>query len=549
MKVAIAQLNPIVGDISGNAARLERTVEGLAAEAPQLVVFPELYLVGYPPRDLLERPSFLDNVERGIARILAFSRQHPGIAILFGAPRRHNGSNGRGLRNAALLVRAGAIIGETWKRLLPVYDVFDEERYFDPATASAVIVLDGERLGVHICEDAWNESTLWASRRYYDADPVAELVAQGATLLINISASPFCMGKERVRYALMSQHAARHSLPFLYVNQVGANDELVFDGRSLCLDRRGNAFAVLDAFREQVLLVDTDTPGSAATYQPLDDVAAVHDALVLGLGDYMGKVGFSKAVVGLSGGIDSALTFYLAVQALGRENVLGVSMPSQYSSQGSLDDSRVLAANLGAAYQVVPIKPTFDAYLATLEPVFAGTTPDVAEENIQARIRGNILMAISNKFGHLVLSTGNKSELSVGYCTLYGDMSGGLAVISDVPKQLVYKLARYTNREREIIPLPSITKAPSAELRPNQTDQDTLPPYEVLDAILQLYIEEVRSPAEIIAAGFEAETVEWVVRTVNRNEHKRRQAAPGLRVTSKAFGVGRRMPIAARFEL
>jgi len=548
MRIAIAQLDPIVGDISGNVDQLMATVSSLNQDSPALVVFPELYLVGYPPRDLLERDTFLDNVERGIERIIAFSREHPDVGILFGAPRRHSDGHGRGLHNSAVLVCSGRIVGEAHKRLLPVYDVFDEERYFDSAPASQIISLHGLRLGVHICEDAWNDSSLWAARSYYDADPVAELAAQGAQVLINLSASPFCMGKEAVRFSLMSAHARRHALPFVYVNQVGANDELVFDGRSLVLDRQGRAIAALSAFDEQVALVDTGA-ADEIDYHPLDQVASVHDALVLGLSDYMHKQGMGKAVVGLSGGIDSALTCYLAVQALGCDNVLGVSMPSQYSSQGSLDDARLLAERLGIAYRVIPIRPIYDAYAGALASEFAGTEPGVAEENIQARIRGNILMAISNKFGHLVLSTGNKSELAVGYCTLYGDMSGGLAVISDVPKQLVYRLANYINRHDEIIPRASIAKPPSAELRPDQTDQDSLPPYELLDAILQLYIEEGRSPAEIVSVGFDAETVSWVVKTVNRNEYKRRQAAPGIKVTSKAFGVGRRMPIAARFSL
>jgi len=350
MRVALAQLDPIVGDITGNVQRLTETVEAVADQEPQLVVFPELYLVGYPPRDLLERPSFLDNVERGIARVCDASRRYPQISILFGAPRRHTGRDGRGLHNAAVLVSNGLIVGEAQKRLLPVYDVFDEERYFDPGTEAHVLDLAGARLGVHICEDAWNDSTLWAPRRYYASDPVAELAAQGADLLINISASPFCMGKERLRYTLMSQHAARHGLPFLYVNQVGGNDELVFDGRSLAIDRYGFPIATLGGFREQVTVVETEAVGSGTPYQPLDEVASVHDALVLGLRDYMHKLGMNKAVIGLSGGIDSALTCYLATAAVGRENVLGVSMPSQYSSPGSRDDAQLLAQRLGITY-------------------------------------------------------------------------------------------------------------------------------------------------------------------------------------------------------
>lgn len=424
MKVLLAQVDPIVGDITGNAARICRVSRDAAAQNAELVIFPELSLVGYPPRDLLDRASFLDNVEAAVAEIVAFSVEIPKTGILFGAPLSTGGANGRGLHNVALLVCNGEIVGKAVKRLLPVYDVFDEERYFDPATDVEPIPFRGELLGVHICEDAWTEYSIWSRRRNYGVDPVAILAEKGATILINLSASPFCTGKEAVRFQLMSDHARRHGLPFLYVNQVGGNDELVFDGRSLFLDRRGNPAEVLVAFAEEMRLIDTDTMANGAAYEPIDETASVHDALILGLRDYMHKVGFHKAVVGLSGGIDSSLTFYLAVQALGKENVLGVSMPSQYSSSGSVEDSRQLAKNLGAPFRIIAIEPTYDRYIEALADVFADTEPNVAEENIQARIRGNILMAISNKFGSMVLSTGNKSELAVGYCTLYGDMSG-----------------------------------------------------------------------------------------------------------------------------
>lgn len=378
---------------------------------------------------------------------------------------------------------------------------------------------------------------------------MAALVEKGATILLNISASPFSMGKEAVRYRLISRHAARHQVPFLYANQVGGNDELLFDGRSFVFDGKGRPIAVFPAFVEHVGTVDTTAVGEESLFQPQDPIASVHDALVLGIRDYLRKCGFPTCIIGLSGGIDSAVTCCLAVEALGAENVLGMGMPSSYSSTGSVDDARDLARNLGIRFEIVPIKDIVTAYMGTLHNLFEGTPPGVAEENVQSRIRGNLLMAMSNKYGSLVLTTGNKSEVAVGYCTLYGDMSGGLSVLSDVPKTMVYQLADYLNRDREVIPVSSITKAPSAELRPDQTDQDTLPPYDILDQIIQLYVEEDFCAADIVAQGFEAETVKWVLRTIDRNEYKRRQAAPGLKVTSKAFGVGRRMPVAARWDM
>jgi NAD+ synthase (glutamine-hydrolysing) len=549
MRVTAAQLNPVVGDLQGNVRRLQHTMESSRADSPDLVVFPELYITGYPPKDLLDRGWFITRVQGAIDRVRQISRDYPQTGILLGAPLPNGDASGRGLRNAALLIQNGEIVATRNKMLLPTYDVFDEARYFEPATDVEVVLFKGETLGIHICEDAWTDPTLWSQRYTYGCDPVQMLVAQGATLLINISSSPFSVGKEKIRHRLVRGHAMRYGIPFLYVNQVGGNDELVFDGRSLCVDGQGEPLAVLAGFEEEVITIDTGRPGTLDGYAPQEEIATVYEALVMGTRDYMAKTGFSSAVVGLSGGIDSAVTCALAAAALGSENVLGVSMPSPYSSQGSLDDARALAENLGIEYRVIPITDTYRAYLETMQPHFAGTEPNVAEENIQARIRGNILMALSNKFGHLVLSTGNKSELAVGYCTLYGDMSGGLAVISDVPKEMVYALARYMNRDRETIPPGSIEKPPSAELRPDQVDQDSLPPYPVLDAILQAYIEDGLSVQEIIARGFDQETVYWVARTVDRNEYKRKQAAPGLRVTTKAFGIGRRMPIAARFEL
>ena len=547
MKIMAAQLDPIVGDVEGNEAKLYAVCEQAMAQSADLVVVPELYLVGYPPKDLLERRWFMASVAAAIERIQTFSSRFPEMGILLGAPVATDCAVGRGLYNAALLIHDGAIRGEAHKTLLPTYDVFDEARYFDTSPVAEPIPFKGERLGVHICEDAWTDTSLWAQRRLYDFDPVRMLIDKGATVLINLSASPFSVGKEGLRHEIIRAHSERSGLPFLYVNQVGGNDDLVFDGRSVALDSQGRTLATLPSFEEATALIDTEVEGSDG-YVCEEEIATVYRALVLGLRDYMGKCGFGRAVIGLSGGIDSAVTCALAAAALGPENVMGVSMPSRYSSTGSVEDSRRLARNLGTRFEVVPIADVFGAYLATMEPLFAGTEPNVAEENIQARIRGNILMALSNKFGSLVLSTGNKSELAVGYCTLYGDMSGGLAVISDVPKMMVYELAHYMNRTGEVIPEASITKPPSAELKPDQVDQDTLPPYPVLDAILHAYVEEACSITEIVAQGFEETTVRWVVRTVDRNEYKRKQAAPGLRVTSKAFGVGRRMPIAARIH-
>lgn len=547
MKVTVAQLDPVVGDIRGNVARIEEALAGSPPDA-DLIVFPELYLVGYPPKDLLEREWFLAQVQEGLEAVRAISARYTTPGILLGAPVTHAGDHGKGLYNAALLYHEGRLVAARYKSLLPTYDVFDEERYFDHSPEIHVTPFKGERLGLHICEDAWSDPALWSRRNRYDVDPITALAAQGATLFINISASPFNVGKERLRHGLISQHARRYGVPFLYVNQVGANDELVFDGRSLCVDAQGRTVLAMRPFEEQVCTFDPHAPGADDLFTPQEEIASVHDALILGLRDYMRKCGFSRALVGLSGGIDSAVTFALASRALGNDHVLGVSMPSPYSSRGSIEDSRQLAANLGAPFQVIPITGIFEAYLEALREPFAGSEPNIAEENIQARIRGNLLMALSNKFGYLLLSTGNKSELAVGYCTLYGDMSGGLALISDLPKGMVYALAEYINRQGEIIPRACIEKAPSAELRPNQTDQDTLPPYPLLDRILHEYIEEGRSVREMVAAGLDEATVEWVVRTVDRNEYKRRQAAPGLRVTTKAFGIGRRMPIAARYR-
>ena len=548
MRITIAQLNPVVGDINGNLSRALETMAQAACERADLVVFTELFLIGYPPRDLLGRCWVINRIEAALQELARASRAYPDLGIIVGAPLPTGRDTGHGLYNSAVLIQNGRTLGTVNKSLLPTYDVFDEDRYFDRHNGAAPLPFKGEQLGLHICEDAWNDPELWPRRRMYDHDPVAELAAQGATLLINISASPYSKGKEQVRHRLISRHAQRHGLPFIYANQVGGNDELIFDGRSFAFDAQGRPLAVLPPFAEHVTTVDLQT-ARPVPYEPQPEIASVHDALVLGLSDYLRKCGFARAIVGLSGGIDSAVTACLAAAAVGPENVRCLAMPSQYSSTGSVADAEALARNLGLELDLVPIQPIHEAYLATLSDLFAGTPPGLAEENVQARIRGNLLMAMSNKTGSLVITTGNKSELAVGYCTLYGDMSGGLAAISDVPKMMVYELARYINREWEIIPLASITKPPSAELKPDQCDQDTLPPYEILDQIIQLYVEEDCCADDIIARGFEEDVVRWTLRTIGRNEYKRRQAAPGLKVTSKAFGVGRRMPVAAKIEI
>lgn len=547
MKVVVAQLNPVVGDIDGNLGKIAGILNQYKKDEPDLLIFPELFLVGYPPRDLLERAAFIEKVQRAVEEVVKISAGCPQTGILLGVPVPTGKDSGKGLYNSAVLIYRGKILMSQHKSLLPTYDVFDEARYFDAAPDVETVQFKDEVLGISICEDAWNDPELW-EKRNYAYDPIAVLIKKGATVLINISASPFQVGKEEIRYRVVRNHAKKYGVPFVYVNQVGGNDELIFDGRSMCIDSAGEPVEIFPPFREHVAAVDLDRPGQPGVYTPQDTTASVYEALVLGLRDYIRKCGFSKAVLGLSGGIDSAVVCCLAAAALGRENVLGISMPSPYSSKGSVDDSQQLADNLGIDFRVIPISAVYASYLDLLQGHFAGKKADETEENIQARVRGNILMAFSNKFGSLVLSTGNKSEQAVGYCTLYGDMSGGLSVISDVPKTMVYDLSRYINRDSEIIPQDIIDKPPSAELRPDQLDQDTLPAYEILDQILCYYLDEGCSAQDIINLDFDPETVKWVLRTVDRNEYKRRQAAPGLKVTSKAFGIGRRMPIAARYN-
>jgi len=543
MKIALAQINTTVGDFAGNAAKiLEAHRCGLDAGV-ELVVCPELATTGYPPRDLLLKIGF---VKRNLALLEQIAGATGKTGLLVGYVGENAKRPGREATNSVALLQNGRILAARVKTLLPTYDVFDEDRYFEPAAENPPVEFNGQKIGLTICEDAWNDDDFWRDRRYRRNPPV-DLVEGGAQIIFNVSASPWHLGKNRTRFAMLRSLAGKARVPVAYCNLVGGNDELIFDGGSLVFDAAGDLIARGELFAEDFVVVDT---GAAKAVSPdaSGDEEKLFKALVLGLRDYLHKCGFKSVVLGLSGGIDSALTACLAVAALGAENVRGVSLPSRFSSQGSLDDARAVAERLGIRCDVIPIQPPFEAVKAQLKDVFAGRSEDTTEENIQARLRGVTLMALSNKFASLLLTTGNKSELAVGYCTLYGDMCGGLAVISDVPKTMVYRLARWINRDKEIIPAASLTKPPSAELRPNQTDQDTLPPYDVLDAILDAYVVEGKSAAEIIAGGFDEATVKRVVRLIDLNEYKRRQAAPGLKVTSKAFGVGRRIPIAQRYR-
>lgn len=545
MKIACLQINATVGDFSGNAHKVAEGYSKAVARGAELVIAPELVLSGYPPRDLLSHPEVLTAQERVLPALAAGVGQVP---LILGMLAPNEQRPGKALLNAAGVFQNGARTALVAKTLLPSYDVFDEDRYFQPSESTAPVVLNGVRIGVTICEDIWNDEDFW-DERLYRRDPVKELVAQGIDLLVNISASPWHLGKERLRAAMLARVAATERVPVVQVNLVGGNDELIFDGRSMGFDARGGVLAKGLAFDEDMVWVDTAETGS-----PLEWMKWPHEeeelfyALALGLRDYVHKCGFKQVALGLSGGIDSALTAVIAVEALGPDNVLGLLMPSRYSSEGSIRDAKALAATLEIEHHIVPIEDAFVAMLGTVNPLFGGLPPDITEENLQARIRGSILMAVSNKTGRLVLTTGNKSELAVGYCTLYGDMCGGLAVISDLPKTWVYRIARWLNRRQEIIPWSTLEKPPSAELRPGQTDQDTLPPYEELDAILDAYVVRHQSVPAIVAEGHDEALVRDLVAKIDRNEYKRRQAAPGLKVTSKAFGMGRRMPIAQRFR-
>ncbi len=547
MRVTIAQLNPLIGDVNGNLEKIISTLSESKKDLTDIVIFPELFLSGYPPRDLLEKSWFIQKIEKNIRTLLSISKEYPETGIIFGAPLRIKKKTGKGLFNTAVFVFQGEILDKQYKSLLPTYDVFDETRYFDSAGEIHVTPFKDQILGISICEDAWNDPDLWL-KRFYPFDPLEILANKGATLFINISASPFYIGKEEIRFHIIQNHAIKHQIPFIFVNQVGGNDELIFDGRSICVDKNGKPLEVFPSFQEHIQTIDTKLSRKSVIYHPQNKIESVYEALILGLKDYIKKCGFSKVVLGLSGGIDSAVVCCLAKEAIGNSNVLGVTMPGPYSSKGSIEDSRKIANNLGIKFKIVPISSIYKTYIKSLtEPLKLNNEIDVTLENIQARIRGNILMALSNKYGYLVLSTGNKSELAVGYCTLYGDMSGGLAVISDVPKTMVYKLAYFINHKSKVIPEEIIKKKPSAELKPDQKDQDFLPEYDILDQILNYYVDEGYSLENILDLNFNPEIVKWIVNAVNRNEYKRRQVAPGLKVTTKAFGMGRRMPIAAKF--
>ena len=546
MRIALGQINTVIGDFSGNSEKIIDFARRARYNGAALVLFPELSICGYPPRDLVERSSF---VEHNWSTAGSIARETTGIDVVVGLATPAKTATGKSVLNSAALLRDGKIAFVQSKRLLPTYDVFDEMRNFAAAHHQEVFDVSGKPVALTICEDAWNDKHFW-DRRLYGVDPVEDLIGAGGKILLNISASPFYMHKRELRRDMLAAIATNYRVPVAMVNQIGGNDSLVFDGSSFALGPDGAVIAQAKSFEEDLVSFDTESLTGEIHSRDESEVASAYSALVLGTRDYVHKCGFRRAVLGLSGGIDSALTACIAVDALGRENVIGVAMPSAYSSQGSIDDAAELARNLGIHFEQVPIAGMFDAYNQALSPVFTGRAADVTEENIQARIRGSLLMAISNKFGSLLLTTGNKSELGVGYCTLYGDMCGGLAVISDVPKTLVYQLARYVNSRAPLIPQSTIDKPPSAELRPGQKDSDSLPDYEVLDNILQDYVEENRSPEDIAAAhGYSPELVRKVTCMVDRSEYKRQQAAPGLKITEKAFGFGRRYPIAARVEV
>jgi NAD+ synthase (glutamine-hydrolysing) len=545
MKIALAQFNPTVGDFEGNRARILEMSRAAKAGGAELAVFSELCLCGYPPQDLIERPSFQARNEKELA-LLASEIALPSVVGFVG---KAQDDTGKPVANSAALIAGGKVLFEQRKMLLPTYDVFDESRYFQPAHTQFTFPLGADTLGITICEDIWNDKNFWA-QRLYARDPVTELVGRGSTVVLNISSSPYTIEKRSLRFDMLRAMARQHKVPVVYVNQVGGNDSLVFDGSSVAFLPDGTIGALAKSFEEDLVFFDSGSGKGDIRQETQDGIESVYRALALGTRDYVRKCGFREVVIGLSGGIDSSLVATVAVDALGADNVLGVAMPGPYSSEGSVRDARRLAENLGIRILELPMTEIYNTYRKALAGALAGTEPGVAEENIQARIRGNLLMALSNKFGSLVLSTGNKSEMAVGYCTLYGDMAGGLAVISDVPKMMVYDLARFANRERARIPEEVFAKPPSAELRPNQTDQDSLPPYDVLDRILKAYVEDLRSPEQIAEQfGFCLDLVRSVALQVDRNEYKRKQAPPGLKVTSKAFSVGRRFPLAQKYSV
>ena len=546
MKIALGQINPTVGDFDGNAARIIAFARRAHTAGAGLILFPELSVCGYPPRDLVERASFVAHNRETAERIATETR---GIAVICGLVTPAHAETGKSAMNSAALLRDGRVAFVQSKMLLPTYDVFDEMRNFAPAKSQGLFPFCGKQMALTVCEDAWNDKHFW-NKRLYTFDPVEALIHAGGNFLLNISASPFWLGKRELRRDMLATIARNYKVPVVMVNQVGGNDSLVFDGSSLVLNPAGDVIARGKSFEEDLVYFDSDQLQGEIHEQIEGEEASAYAALVLGTRDYVRKCGFRQVIVGLSGGIDSALTAAIAADALGPENVIGVGMPGPYSSRGSIDDARTLAENLGIRFELLCITEIFESYRKTLQKVFAGCQEDMTEENIQSRARGTLLMALSNKFGAIVLSTGNKSELGVGYCTLYGDMVGGLAAISDVPKTLVYRLSRYVNSRRPVIPQASLEKPPSAELRPDQKDSDVLPPYEVLDAILEDYVEESHT-AEKIAAdrGFDIALVRRVIRMVERAEYKRQQAAPGLKISAKAFGYGRRFPIAAKADV
>jgi NAD+ synthase/NAD+ synthase (glutamine-hydrolysing) len=548
MQIALAQINTTVGDLCGNAKKILAFARRAADAGARVAVFPELTLTGYPPRDLLEKENFLEGIERHLEQLAAQAADLT-LAIICGTVTPTGSASGNPIYTTAAVLEGGRVVMRQHKMLLPSYDVFDEKRYFEPAPKQSPLTLDGVTTALTVCEDAWNDKQYW-ERRLYSRDPVEELAQRGAHILISINASPYHMGKRAQRHEIFAATAHHFKIPVVYVNLVGGNDQLVFDGSSFAMDPRGRVIAAAASFEEDLVLVDSNELAGELHQNYPDECEAAYEALVLGTRDYIRKCGFERVIIGLSGGIDSSLTAAVAVDAVGRENVTGIGMPGPYSSDHSLTDARALAVNLGIRFEVVPIRDQYEACRAALEPAFGNGNVGVTEENLQSRLRGLTLMALSNKWGALVLTTGNKSELAVGYCTLYGDMCGGLAVISDVPKTLVYSLSRVANkRHRDAIPENVFVKPPSAELRPNQKDSDSLPEYDVLDQILRGYVENNESPKRIAdSLHLPVTLVRDIVNKVDRNEYKRQQAAPGLKVTTKAFGIGRRFPIAQRFS-
>lgn len=549
MKIAIAQINPVIGDFEFNSRLIKSFAAKAIKQGCDLAVFPELAITGYPPRDLLEKKDFIDTNLSYLSRLADEIR---GIGVLCGFVDKNTVNEGNSLYNSAALFENGKILHKINKRLLPTYDVFDESRYFEAGAECTPYNYKNKKIGITICEDAWNDSNNSPEKKKYHMNPVGLMIKNGANLLINISASPFHMGKQQFRWNMFGAIARKYKVPFIFANQVGGNDSVLFDGTSAVFSTNGKIVALARDFEEDIIFYDTDRQSGTFLEENMHpvsgcDTESVLKALIMGTRDYVKKCGFSKVVLGLSGGIDSALTAFIAARAIGPENVLTLFMPSAYTSKENYEDTGKLAENIGTKFEIIPIDSIFAEFLKLVSPSFKESEPEVTEQNIQARIRGTILMALSNRENRILLSTGNKSELAVGYCTLYGDMNGGLAVISDIPKTIVYEIAHFINREKEIIPANIIKKAPSAELKPDQTDRDDLPPYDLLDSILKGYIEELKGANELIAEGFDSKLVEDVISRVDRNEYKRHQAAPGLKVTSKAFGYGRRYPLAQRY--